>query len=280
MAAAMERLGSLQEGQPATVTQTPFTCPHVTDDNAALPGSATLPLGAIGARICDSIVGGPTQILTSGVDDLVRAINAQPLTYSRGSSCSGAGSPGYTLVLDYPTGTRVVAGDSCGWFGVGPVQRRELSPTAGQRFLSALRTQEEAKPATEPPPCNGGGSRPQGPGDITRIVAARFCPPGASGAGLLLSPQQLSRLTRSTDHYEEWSSNPPEPDHACVPPPAGAPRLMFSDAWHQQFSATLRCRSLVYWYFRFTDSGAHAVRPVRMSGVRPLLRELVRQAAG
>lgn len=275
LADTMTRLGALEARQAPTVTSAPFTCPDIPDAGVILPGSATLPTGATAARICDSIVGGPSQVLTSSVDDLVRAANAQPLTYHRASECSGAGGTwGYTLVLDYPTGTRVVAGDSCGWFGVGPVQRGEATPSIGEQFLSALRRQEDAKPLTEPMSCSRATAAPEGPGDLTRIVAARFCPAGTTGRGLLLTTRQLALLTRSTNRYEEGVSNGPI-EGGCPRPRAGWPHLMLSDAWHQQFSVTLRCSGYHFWDFRFAPSGRGAVRPIHFAGLDALMRELV-----
>jgi hypothetical protein len=273
MAQTMTHLGELQEQQPATMSGAPFTCPHPGDDNVALPGSATLPEGATAARICTD--GGwyyPSMPLTTGIDVLIRKINGQPLTYNRGSSCSGtSGAHGYVMVFEYPQGTRTVEADFCGWIGVGPVQRTDTYPSVGDRFLAALSNQESTSGETAPAPCSGQRSGPSGRGDLTHVVAARFCKAGSTGAGVRVTGAKLKRLTIATGR---WDGSYTRIEGACPRPGEGWPHLMLSDAWHETFSVTLRCRRLRFWEVVFPGITGRVVHPVLINGVQGLIRGL------
>jgi hypothetical protein len=281
----MTRLGALEEQEPSTIETAPFSCPRIDNDNVTLPGSATLPMGAVAARICSD--GGwyyPSQVMTvsSGADNLVRAINAQPLTYQRGSTCGGTpGAHGYLLVFKYPRGTRTVVGDFCGWIGVGAVQRVDSIGTVGDHFLAMLEDQEVADGITPPSPCPTQRSAPpSGYGDLTHIVAARFCPAGATASGVRLSDDQLAQLTKgdpaSGGGTNGYDGSYTRIENACPEPPAGWPHLMLSDAWHHQFSVTLKCKNLRFWELRLPAAPGHVVRPVLVDGAQSLLRDLAR----
>jgi hypothetical protein len=274
MASAMTGLSAVQQSATPTTLHEPFGCPNpLKRTNVPLPGSATLPMGAKSVRICtDGSWYYPPQSLTTGVDDIVRTVNARPLTYDRGSTCGGMpGAHGYFLVFRYAQGTRTVEGDFCGWMGVGPVQRKDTFPTVGNRVLADLAAQESSHGVVAPAPCPGKTGEPMGRGDLTHIVAARFCPAGSTGTGVLLTGVRLKRLTTATGRYDGSYT---QIEHACPRPGGGWPHLMLSDAWHEQFSVTLKCRGLRYWDVVLAGGPGHVVRPVLIFGVSDLMRAL------
>lgn len=256
MRAAMLRLNDALLGVAPSVVDAPYRCPDAgADTNTALPGSGTLPTGATAVRVCWDGFYTPTQSLTSGVDEIVRAINARPLLYSRGSTCAGGLAQSYMLVFRYPHGTRTIAADSCGWFEAGPVQRQDASPSMGDQVLRRLATQEAEQGTTTPPPCPGHTDAPSGLGDLTHVVAARYCSAGSTGNGQALTQAQLQALT-------EWGGNAmavgtTAVEGPCHRPANGWPHLALADAWHNAFTVTVKCTADPRYLVSTTPPGAH-----------------------
>jgi hypothetical protein len=228
-------------------TDAPFACPApATHDD--LDVTSTLPSGATKALLCsDANFFVPPQPLTSGVDRLVRAINATRLGYTPPDFvCSPyAGAYDYTIVFQYATGTRSATWDPCRGMLLGSFSRS--GPLRlDQTYLSLLAQQVAGTPASPvPPPCSSAtASGPQGVGDARRVVAARFCPGRSGGPGTVLDGQQLT-LLRSWGRTFTAADSVPE--NACSAPTSGWPRLALTDVWGDHFSLVLMgCGRRVY----------------------------------
>ncbi len=220
-------------------TDEPFTCP-TRSTHDALDVTSTLPKGATQALLCSD--GGffiPSQPLTSGVDRLVRAINATGLGYTPPDfTCSPyAGAYDYTIVFRYPTGTRSATWDPCRGMLLGSFSRS--GPLRlDQTYLSLLAAQVGTEPGSStPPPCSSAtAGGPEGVGDLRHLVAARYCPDRAGAAGTALNGQQLGAL-RSWGH--SLTAGESVPEHTCAPPATGWPRLVLADTWGNRFSMVI-----------------------------------------
>lgn len=274
-------LSGVQESQQPNTTSASFRCPAVPPGGTGDRGSARLPVGTTGALICAS--NGPQSsavFLDENVDDLVRSLNSEPLVFRRNADCTGnPAQHGYVLVLRYPRGTRTLEGDACGWLDIGPVQRREADPTFGAQVLTRLEAQERGSGDTQPGDCPAPSQQgPQGRGDLTHVVAARFCGAGTQGNGVILTARQLQRLKAAASLYDGSFTRI---EGSCSRPAVGWPHLMLSDAWHEQFSVTLECANLKYWEVILPRSSSGTwVQPVIIHGVRSLLQELDQAAHG
>lgn len=276
----MQPLDQLWKGGSAT-TDAPFACPG-TSTKPANDVSTRLPTGATAARICfdGETLYSPRQVLTTGLDDLVRSINASPLTYAPpGVTCTGTPmSYDYTVVFDYHSGTRSVTQETCRGLAIGPYTR--LGPTGelDKTFLSRLQQQESSNAPTAAPDClDPSSDKPEGVGDLRHVVAARYCASGETGPGRVLTPAQLSVLRQWGDSLMPGTT---AIEGRCDRPAAGWPRLSLADAWGNDFTMTIECRHRLYPVVRSTSVQHRLTYPVGFGGrtFDHLLRRLV--AAG
>jgi hypothetical protein len=157
--------GSAQTGTATTVDDgTPFACPDPQDD-APMSGADTLPTGATAALLCfhDNRFAWvpPHGRLRTGLDDLIRVVNAQPVhDPDPDEGCGGIGAPAWRMVLRYDGGTRTIGGDNGGCWDllVGSTERTGAK-VVWHTYLAALLRQR----------------REQGVGDHQFIPPAR-CP--------------------------------------------------------------------------------------------------------
>jgi hypothetical protein len=237
--AALDRLTT--GGRPTT--DRPFTCsgPRTEHDPDVTP---SLPAGATAARICyGSEFFTPSQVLTQNVDTLVRAVNAAPMVYSPPDfNCSGAeGDYGFTIVFQYSSGTRTVSEETCRGLAVGRFTREgRVSLDPLYRSLLAEQIGTAAGSVLTPPCPKILGDRPQGVGDLREIVAARYCPTRAGGAGPVLTAGQLRQLRAWGRSYLGAATEPDDPTGRCSTPATGWPRLSVADAWGDYFTVLLQ----------------------------------------
>jgi len=229
----MAALDRLSTGGRST-THAPFTCPG-TQSSDDPDVSLALPSGATGARICFfGVFDSPSVVLTDSVDELVNAVNAEPVGYSAPHFvCGGGDEYEYAIVFRYPDGTRAVSTDQCSGLVVGRFTRS--SGHLDSTFMSLLRKQVDVVPGSvTPPACPASPrGRPAGVGDVRNVVAARFCPAGSNGPGSELSGDAFRLLrTWGTGLYGAESV----PENSCRRPAAGWPALSLADAWGNHFS--------------------------------------------
>lgn len=234
----MQNLDRRVTGGRAT-TDGPFSCSGSRTER--FPDVAiSLPEGATAARICYR--GGyftPPQVLTHGVDSLVRAVNAAPISYvAPNVNCSGAGAPEFTLVFRYPSGTRSVAEETCRGLALGQYTRASRTDLE-QEFMSLLLQQVGVPPGSVlAPPCpTSTTDRPAGVGDLRNVVTARYCPTTSASSGRMLTLEQLAQL-RQWGHSLEFAAST-EPENTCSRPTTGWPRLALADAWGNRFTVVL-----------------------------------------
>lgn len=269
----------------APTTDAPFTCGAA--KTAQEPDvTASLPLGATAARICSD--GGfytPRQVLTEGVADLVQAVNRAPLSYSPPNYlCSPyAGAYTYTIVFDYPSGTRSVTWEPCRGMELGRFTRG--GPMRLDRtFMTKLEEQHGAalQPGAAPECSASTSNRPAGVGDVREIVAARYCASGTDKSGSVLQEGQL-RTLRTWGHGLMAGST--EPEGRCAPPAEGRARLQLADAWGNAFTMIV-VRCMAYGHERYlgavNDPGAphrvtYPVTGMSDIGFTRLLRQLTLQ---
>lgn len=264
--ALMKPLDQLWHGGAAT-TDAPFRCP-ATSTRSVTDVSTSLPTGATAALLC--LDGGtlytPHQVLTTGVDQLVEAIDARPIVYSdRTSTCSlGPGSYDVTLVFEYPTGTRTVSQEACRGLALGPFTRAN-SGQLDLPFLTMLQHQlGKASGVATPPPCQPPSlDKPTGVGDLRHLVAARYCPSGDGGRGQILTGRRLRTL-------REWGAGvegaTTEPEGPCARPAGGWPHLSLSDAWGNSFTMTVECQRPVP-AVRSDDTRPRVLYPLSLAGI-------------
>jgi hypothetical protein len=143
--------GSAQTGTATTVDDTtPFACPDPQDDGP-MTGADTLPMGATAALLCfhDNRFAWvpPHGRLRTGLDDLVRVVNAQPVHDPKADEgCGGVGAPAWRMVLRYDGGTRTIGGDNGGCWDllVGSTQRTGAQ-VVWHTYLAALLRQRRAQ---------------------------------------------------------------------------------------------------------------------------------------
>lgn len=163
-------------------------CPPLPEDGAGDTGPGTLPEGAVAVRLCTGQGHGfqePGELLTTGVDELVDLVNAQPVT-GPSEVCTMDLGIGYRLAVGYPGGeVRVVAGElyGCRALTVGDTVRADPEKV-WNRTIGLLRAQ---RAATEPPAdvaapplaCEPAEGSPDGietspvarPGEMTSAIA-------------------------------------------------------------------------------------------------------------
>jgi hypothetical protein len=112
------------------VTQAPFGCPPPAAPDVVDRAGDTLPTGARAAVLCyrdgHDAWYPPSGTLTSDVDSVVRAANAQRVhDPSSGDGCGGVGAEAWAMVVRYAHGTRTITGDNGGCWDlhVGTTQR-------------------------------------------------------------------------------------------------------------------------------------------------------------
>jgi hypothetical protein len=147
-------------GSPEPAVTDPTTdapTPEPTDLSCPAPeakptGPGVLPEGAVAVRLCDGPGIGfdePEDALVSGVEELVRVVNAQEVTGPPRVCTTDLGT-GYLLAFEYPGGTvRSVTGElyGCNTLVVGTSVRANPE-IPWHRFLDLLRAQ---RAATSPP---------------------------------------------------------------------------------------------------------------------------------
>jgi hypothetical protein len=259
---AMQELDDLWNGGAAT-TNAPFACPGQTApaQNAV---SNSLPSGATGALLCydDGTLYSPRVILNSpGVEALLLAVDRAPVIYSAPNvTCGGiVGFREYSIVFRYPSGTRTVSMKMCRGLAIGPFTRnaRDNLDITFERFLLDQVQAVGDSHACRPSP----SSRPSGVGDVRHVVAARYCAPGAAGAGYVLGGAQLRTLRTWGQRLLGGAST--EPEGRCAPPSAERPRLQLADAWGNTFTMTI-VQCLAYGRHRYlgavlSPGGPHRV---------------------
>lgn len=143
--AVMQPLDQLSKSG-APTTDAPFTCSRRSTDHPVAVSSA-LPSGAVAARLCyrGGTMFTPRQVLTTSVDSLVRAIDRSPIVYKLPNiSCGGSpDSYDYTMVFEYPSGTRTIHEETCRGIAIGPFTRDVPAPALDQRYLALLQQQTD-----------------------------------------------------------------------------------------------------------------------------------------
>jgi hypothetical protein len=153
---------SIDLGDPVGA-QVPFRCP----DSRAEPSTVadhrgdSLPTGARAALLCvlDNHVpwAAPRGELTSGLDRLVREVNAQKMhDPASPEACGGVGAPTWSMVFRYAGGTRTITGDNGGCWDlrVGSTERMG-SRAVFETYLHAKLRQharEQPRPFHATPP--------------------------------------------------------------------------------------------------------------------------------
>jgi hypothetical protein len=274
--AVMQPLDELWKGG-AETTDAPFSCPG-RSTKPTYGVSTSLPNGALGARICfdgDSFYQ-PRQVLTSGLDDLVRAIDDSPLVYTEPNvECTGTPmSYDYTIVFEYPSGTRAVTQQTCRGLALGPYTREGPTGELDKTFLSLLQRQEAASAPTLSPPCPEPSDSPEGTGDLRHVVVARYCAAGSTGPGQVLTQAQLSVLDRWSNELFPGSTTI---EGKCDRPAAGWPHLSLGDAWGNRFTMTVACTHRLHPVVLSAD-GKRLTYPTSLDN--RALEDLLRQLAG
>jgi hypothetical protein len=257
----MQPLDALWKGGTAT-TDAAFACPG-RSTQPANDVSTSLPTGATAARICydgDNLYQ-PRQVLTSRVDDLVRAIDDSSLYYvAPHIACGGTPmSYDYTVVFDYPSGTRTVSEETCRGLAIGPYTREGPAGALDKTFLSMLQRQESAEAPARAPDCpDPSTDKPEGTGDVRHVVAARYCASGSTGPGHILTHAQLSVLHQWGDSLMPGST---AIEGRCDRPVAGWPHVALADAWGNRFTMTVECQHRLFPVVRSVGGRAGVTYP-------------------
>lgn len=183
-------------GSPAPAPDVPTPAPTSTPESECPPpdtepaGAGTLPEAAVSVRLCDGPGIGfdePDDALVTGVDELVRVVNAQEVT-GPPRVCQTDLGTGYLLAFEYADGTvRSVTGElyGCHQLVVGATVRTHPE-RPWQRFIELLRTQRAAstppaglatRPSCEDPSVETGiGISPTGRPDdmVSAILCVRY----------------------------------------------------------------------------------------------------------
>jgi hypothetical protein len=278
LASVMSKLDRLRGGG-APTTDAGFSCsgppteryPDVTLD---------LPLGAVAAKICfDSPFYTPEQVLTRHVDRLVAAVNATPIGYAVPNlNCSVAGGDyGYSLVFQYPDGTRKATAETCRGLIVGQVARagQELDRTFTHMLERQVLSTQTFHPA---PVCTASPhSRPTGVGDVRHLVGFRYCVPLTSGTGPGLDGLEMERI-------QQWGSGflgaTTAPEGRCTPPRDGLPYLSLRDAWGNAFTMTVTSCGRRQYPAVLAPDDRRVLYPLGEAGpsIDGLLRQLARSS--
>jgi hypothetical protein len=246
------RDGALATAGPTTV-DAPFRCADPQAEPRAVvdDGSDTLPTGAEAALLClhdnNTRWAPPRGTLTSGVDRVIRVVNAQAVhDPSSDLPCGGVGAPAWSMVFRYDDGTRTITGDNGGcWDLLVGRTEREGSKAAFEAYLHALVRQRAHEPAPAfhgaAPPCP---ARPRldvfGPvADATRARVAALCTgQGHAARRAVLTHAELAILRHdfSTASHREVDEDAMS---RCSADPVVVVRGL--DAWREPFQVYVAC---------------------------------------
>jgi hypothetical protein len=242
----------------ASTVDRPFRCPGPREDPVDVVDHAgdMLPTGARAVLLCrlDNHIPWtpPHGVLTAGLDQVVRDVNAQKVHDPNAAvGCGGVGAPAWSMVFRYADGTRTITGDNGGCWDllVGSTERFG-SKKVFEAYLRALvrqRAHEHPRPFHRTPPAcpariDLGYFAPVADPTTGRIATLCVLQPQSTHTArrLPLTGAQLAVLRKDFATAPQRRTDADAMSN-CPADPGPALDIRGLDAWQEPFQVYVEC---------------------------------------